>query len=249
MKLTLWKPFGITSNYFTEQLIHKYNCKKICYAGRLDPLACGVMLILTEDDVKTMNAYLNHNKTYEFDIIIGLSTSSSDIAGTIIENKNMADYHYDELQQSLETFIGIYTTQTYPLISSFVVKHPVHGRKPLWWYAKNNIDIDAPTKNISIYDYKIHNIQTIQSNEFYKNALDRLHMITNTKTIDELDINSYINYYKNADIDSSQCDYKIKIHMTMSVSSGFYIRQFCNDFGKYINSPCIAFDITRTNIC
>ena len=31
----------------------------------------------------------------------------------------------------------------------------------------------------------------------------------------------------------------------MGVSSGFYIRQFCNDFGKYMDNEAIAFDITR----
>jgi tRNA U55 pseudouridine synthase TruB len=38
--------------------------------------------------------------------------------------------------------------------------------------------------------------------------------------------------------------------MELTVSSGFYIRQFCNDFGKYIGGDCgaIAFDITRLKI-
>ena len=36
--------------------------------------------------------------------------------------------------------------------------------------------------------------------------------------------------------------------MELTVSSGFYIRQFCNDFGKYVNTGAIAFDITRLNI-
>jgi tRNA pseudouridine55 synthase len=91
MKFTLWKPFGITSNYFIDELKSKNNYNKICYAGRLDPLAQGQMLILTDDDVKTMEINLKHNKTYQFDLILGISTSSFDIAGDIIDEQHITN--------------------------------------------------------------------------------------------------------------------------------------------------------------
>ena len=34
----------------------------------------------------------------------------------------------------------------------------------------------------------------------------------------------------------------------MKVSSGFYIRKFCEDFGEYIGVPALAFDITRDEV-
>jgi tRNA U55 pseudouridine synthase TruB len=36
--------------------------------------------------------------------------------------------------------------------------------------------------------------------------------------------------------------------MELTVSSEFYIRQFCNDFGAFIGCGAIAFDITRLKI-
>jgi tRNA pseudouridine55 synthase len=257
----------MTSNYFIDVLkeknkyTNKYTNKysKICYAGRLDPLAQGVMLILTDNDVKTMELNLKHNKTYTFDLILGIETSSCDIAGTIINEQNMDisndnnDSYYQYIHKKLIEFIKNYNNQIYPHVSSYVVKHEIFGRKPLWWFAKNNININCqiPNKSVDIFDYKIYNVTSISKCEFYKTAIERLETITNTKTIDELNINSFIEVYKNKNklqlsLDSNSK--MIKIPMELSVSSGFYIRQFCNDFGKYINIPAIAFDITRTNI-
>ena len=80
----------------------------------------------------------------------------------------------------------------------------------------------------------------------------------NIKNLEDMQINTYItNYTTNlANLENINNEYnmtnevnKIKISMEIIVSSGFYIRQFCSDFGNYINIPSIAFDITRTDIC
>jgi tRNA pseudouridine(55) synthase len=252
MKLFLWKPYGITSNYFTTDLKNKYNIAKICYAGRLDPLAQGLMLILTDNDICTMNTHLKHNKKYTFDIILGLSTSSGDIAGNINEEANNINITNAYIYEHLIEFIKNYTNQSYPNISSYVIKHDTYGRKPMWWYFKNNIAINIPSKPVNIYDYKICDICQVNCADFYITALQRLNTITSKKTLEDLPIDTYIENYKTSlnNINNvNNTDYKIKISMEIIVSSGFYIRQFCSDFGKYINIPSIAFDITRTDIC
>jgi tRNA pseudouridine(55) synthase len=249
MKMLLWKPYGITSNYFTSYIKNTYSVDKICYAGRLDPLAQGIMLILTDNDVKSMDTNLKHDKIYTFDILLGISTSSHDIAGTINEETNNINYTHEELYTRLHEFIKTYSTQSYPLISSYVINHESYGRHPMWWYYKNNINITIPNKSITIIDYNIISISKISCNDFYNNAIQRLQTVTNNKTFEELNINTIIENYKNKLKITNPTDYKIKIQMQLKVSSGFYIRQFCSDFGKYINIPTIALDITRTQIC
>ena len=248
MKMLLWKPYGITSNYFTSYIKDTYSVDKICYAGRLDPFAQGIMLILTDNDVKSMDNNLKHDKIYNFDMLLGISTSSHDIAGTINEDTNNPNYTHEELYTYLHDFIKTYTNQSYPLISSYVINHEKYGRHPLWWYYKNNINITIPNKSITIFDYTIVSISKISCKDFYNNAIERLQTVTNNKTLEELNINTYIENYKNKVKLVNTTDYKIKIQMELKVSSGFYIRQFCSDFGKYINVPTIAVDITRTSI-
>ena len=66
----------------------------------------------------------------------------------------------------------------------------------MWWFAKNNINVNIPSKNINIFDYRIFNIDTIKVAELYETAIDRLETITNNKTIDDLNINQYIKVYR-----------------------------------------------------
>ena len=72
-------------------------------------------------------------------------------------------------------------------------------------------------------------------------------MIDNEKTQNELRTQDIIEQWEKIR-DNSQNLQLITINMELTVSSGFYIRQFCNDFGKFISNGAIAFDITRLKI-
>ncbi len=82
--INVYKPLGMTplevirklkqtNSYLTEA--------KISYAGRLDPLAHGVLLLLVGENTKEKDRYLALPKTYEFEIIFGLQTDTYDLLG------------------------------------------------------------------------------------------------------------------------------------------------------------------------
>jgi len=67
-----------------------YKNKKMSYAGRLDPMAEGVLLILIGDETKKINQYLGFDKEYRAEILIGISTDSHDVLGIAeIGNKEL----------------------------------------------------------------------------------------------------------------------------------------------------------------
>ena len=248
MKYILYKDIGITSNDFAYQCKLSLNTKRLCYVGRLDPMAKGDMIILTDDDVKNMDTYIGNNKTYRFDIIIGLSTVSGDIASEIVRTQcvNDNDILMNTIEDKISTFIKTYTIQKYHPISSYMYRHG-NIRKPLWWYTQNNIHIDSiPQKDVHIYDYSIYTKKYIHVTDFNKHVISRLHTIKNSKTREDLKIEKIMDFYNNVD-NNSNSRY-MSVEMEMSVSSGFYIRQFCIDFGEYIGYPCIAMDIHRITI-
>ena len=76
-----YKQPGLTMNQVIEYNKIKYNATKMCYCGRLDPMARGAMIFLENEELKNMNYYLNKSKIYEFEIILGLSTDTDDILG------------------------------------------------------------------------------------------------------------------------------------------------------------------------
>ena len=54
---------------------------KLTYAGRLDPMASGVLLILQGATQKQRERYMGLGKTYEVKILFGFSTDSYDLLG------------------------------------------------------------------------------------------------------------------------------------------------------------------------
>ena len=53
-----------------------YSINKLCFVGRLDPVAHGLMIYLKNDECKFMNKYLSYKKTYKFKILFGIETDS-----------------------------------------------------------------------------------------------------------------------------------------------------------------------------
>ncbi len=64
----------------------KYKDAKMTYAGRLDPMASGLLIILIGDEVKNKEKYLKLNKEYEFEVLFGFATDTYDILGKVVKN-------------------------------------------------------------------------------------------------------------------------------------------------------------------
>ena len=59
--LSIYKPIGVTPNQIIEKLREaqpEYQDIKIGFAGRLDPLAHGLLLLMTGDETKDRDKYL-----------------------------------------------------------------------------------------------------------------------------------------------------------------------------------------------
>ena len=59
-----------------------YKDEKIAYAGRLDPMAQGLLLLIIGDkENKKINKHLKKDKEYHAQILLGIQTDSYDILG------------------------------------------------------------------------------------------------------------------------------------------------------------------------
>ena len=78
--INLNKPISITPLEAVKKFQKKnpeYKNKKIGYAGRLDPMAEGILLLLIEDINKEITKYMNLDKTYkvqEISVVAVIST-------------------------------------------------------------------------------------------------------------------------------------------------------------------------------
>lgn len=236
----LYKPSGYTINQFINTYKEEHNIKKLCFCGRLDPMARGEILILENEECKQMPKYLNNPKKYNFEIILSLKTNSDDPLG-IIEELDVIDnkFDYTNIYNNIVNCITNYKNSLYfQKFHNFSSKR-IDG-KPLWYYKKNNIQIEIPSRKAEIFDVNIYKIKTYEFIEWKNIIISQIDTIDKEKDFNQDNI---ITQWKNTDM-----NFLYSIPVDITVSSGFYIRQFVRDISDSINYPLLTFDINRTKI-
>jgi tRNA pseudouridine55 synthase len=116
--------------------------------GTLDPLAEGVLPICLGQATRLIE-YFPTDKRYTADIAFGISTSTLDREGDILQQTPCPDLQIEEIQAILPSFIGT-IEQEVPAHSAV----HVNGKK-LYEYAQKGLAIKAPTKTVTIYSINI----------------------------------------------------------------------------------------------
>ena len=148
--LLIDKPYNWTSfqlvNKIRWLIKKKFNLKsiKIGHAGTLDPLAKGLMIILSGKKTKQIINYQNLDKTYVGTFMLGSTTKSYDLETPINKTFNVDHISSKELNQVEKKFLGI-IKQTPPIFSAIK-----KDGKRLYEYARNNEKVLIPKREIEI---------------------------------------------------------------------------------------------------
>ena len=79
------KPQRVTSHDVVAAVRSVLHVKRVGHAGTLDPMATGVLVIGFGYATRLLNYIVDHHKTYEATIRLGLRTTTEDAEGEIIE--------------------------------------------------------------------------------------------------------------------------------------------------------------------
>ena len=143
---------GITSSDVVVKLKHILNTKKVGHTGTLDPLAEGLMLVTVGKATKISNLLVEKYKEYIATFELGYQTDTYDTEGKVI-NKSDKVVEKDEIIKVINSYKKTYL-QEVPIYSS--VK--VNGKK-LYEYARNNIEVELPKREVEIKDIEILSIE------------------------------------------------------------------------------------------
>lgn len=146
--LVVNKEKNLTSRDIVNNLTKIFNTKKIGHTGTLDPIATGVLVCLFGKYTKLVDLLTSLDKEYIAEIKLGIKTDTGDITGSIIENKSF-NITKDNIIKVFEKFPSKYE-QTVPKYSA--VK--INGKK-LYEYARNNIEIELPKREVSIFSLEL----------------------------------------------------------------------------------------------
>lgn len=153
--LVINKPKGLTSNDIVKK-VKKILNTKVGHTGTLDPNATGVLPLLLGNATKISKYLINHDKEYEAVIKLGVKTTTADVEGEIIEEKevNKEKLEKENMEKVLKSFVG--KQQQIPPIYSAI---KVNGKK-LYEYARQGKEVEIKARDIEIYDLKLLKIDS-----------------------------------------------------------------------------------------
>lgn len=215
----------------------EYKDEKWTYLGRLDPMAEGVLLAATGDDIKDREKFLNLDKEYEFAALFGFSTDSYDILGKILRVERVVDVSESQLIRLAKAYEGE-RDQKYPPFSS----RTVNGVALHDLARKGVIDeIDIPEKKIKIYELNFSGLQRLSSKELLGRLLSDISKVTG-------DFRQHDALVLWKQMLSSYSSEVLTAKFHAIVSSGTYIRGIVNDLGNTLGFGACALSIVRTKV-
>ena len=214
--------------------------ERLSYAGRLDPMASGKLLILEGEENDSRSEFLGLDKTYEFTILFGVSTDSFDLLG--FPEEIVADFSaltIDEINEILQSFLGSWE-MTYPPYSAKNVA--VDNKKvPLWQLARSgHLPEKLPTKNVEVYEASCKSIEEMTSQEILKYVHTHIPLVSGDFRQREV-------IARWEDVLKDQDQFYLA-HCRAAGSSGLYVRRLAKEVGVRLNVPALAFSITRIQI-
>lgn len=241
--LVIYKPQGVTPLQLINQLKKdkpEFKDHKIGFAGRLDPLARGVMLLTIGEANKNREPLLKLTKTYEFSVLFGVETDTYDYLG-ILKSFSVLKAPTD-INRRIKKFVKENTgkfSQPYPPFSS----KTIYG-VPLFKLAKRQkLKIeDLPLKEIEIFNFKLISVNKISSQIISQEILQNLQKIKGFFRQKRI-IKYWQKFFEiNRDHDFITANFEIEC------SSGTYVRSLANRMGQVLGCSAIAFEIYRTKV-
>ncbi len=141
--LVIDKPKGVTSRYVVNEIVKKFNTKKVGHTGTLDPIATGVLVVCIGNATKLVNELTSNDKEYIASVELGTSTDTLDITGNILKEE-VSIRTKEEILGALNSFKGTYIQQV-PIYSAI----KLNGKK-LYEYARKNINVSLPKREVEI---------------------------------------------------------------------------------------------------
>lgn len=163
-------PLVVAENWRAEN--PEYKNVPLAYAGRLDPMASGQLLVLIGDECKNQAQYHNLDKEYQFEILFGASSDSGDVLG-IINEVGEKVFSPEKISEVLPSLIGPIELP-YPIFSSKTVQgKPLHT----WTMEGRLNEITIPTKKSEIFALTLLETRELTRQEVAKIALEKIETI------------------------------------------------------------------------
>lgn len=146
--LLLDKPVGLTSNDALQKARRCFSAAKGGHTGTLDPLATGLLPLCFGEATKFSADLLDADKTYEAEILLGVSTDSGDAEGQVVAT-SAVDARIGDILPVLQALTGD-ILQVPPMHSALK-----RDGRPLYELARQGIVVEREARPVKIHGIEL----------------------------------------------------------------------------------------------
>ncbi|MBF0458150.1 MAG: tRNA pseudouridine(55) synthase TruB [Nitrospirae bacterium] len=147
--INLDKPEGISSHTAVQRVKTALKLSKAGHAGTLDPLACGVLIVLCGKATKLTPYLATLDKKYTAVVKLGVHTDTLDREGKIIREAPVTGITAEGITEALKSFTGV-ISQTPPMYSALKI-----NGTPLYKLARKGLEVERKQRTITIFDIRL----------------------------------------------------------------------------------------------
>jgi tRNA pseudouridine55 synthase len=146
------KAEDMTSHDVVALVRRQLGIKKVGHCGTLDPIATGLLLITIGRGTKVQDLLMSEDKEYVGTLTLGVTTSTQDRQGEIIETKPVPELMEADIRAAFEKFRGDFY-QTPPMVSA-----KKHGGVPLYKLARQGKVVEREPRFVHVYRHTIDRV-------------------------------------------------------------------------------------------
>ncbi|MFZ2500552.1 MAG: hypothetical protein WAW90_01020 [Minisyncoccia bacterium] len=218
------------------------------YAGRLDPMASGKLLILLGDECKQQGVYTRLDKEYVIEVVLDLGSDTGDVLGIPEYAEREIHPKKEKLAAVLRRELGAHQ-RAYPVFSSKTV-----NGKPLFLHALEGTLslIQVPEHIERIYHIRNDIPLTISSAELEIKIAELLDRAPRTdepskRLGEDFRIDTIRAHWESIFRNMPERNFTV-LRLKVTCASGTYMRSLAGRIGEALNTKALALSITRTKI-
>lgn len=225
-----------------------YKQVRASYAGRLDPMASGKLLVLLGEECKNQKQYTKLDKEYEIEILLDIGTDTGDVLGLASLSSEETHPAPQVLKDALQAETGTHE-RAYPAYSSKTVKNI-----PLFLYALKGTlgSIEIPTHPETIYTVGNITASSISKGALQKTIVKLLHTIPRDDAESKkegADFRQDVIRERWQELFSSTPERMFTIvRVRVTAGTGTYMRTLAERVGDAFGTRALALSIKRTKI-
>jgi tRNA pseudouridine55 synthase len=146
------KAEGMTSHDVVALVRRRLEIKKVGHCGTLDPIATGLLILTLGRGTKIQDLLMSEDKEYVGTLTLGVSTTTQDREGEIVEQRPVPELTADQIRAAFEKYRGDFY-QMPPMVSAIK-----QGGVPLYKLARQGKVVEREPRLVHVYRQSIDGI-------------------------------------------------------------------------------------------